>query len=57
VRFRTVRAATHTGRRAANGVYGSRMQVDAAATVGINRRWRAFVEGINLTNSPVRYAL
>jgi TonB-dependent receptor len=41
---------------AANRVYGSRMQVDAAATVAINRGWRAFVEGINLTNAPVRYS-
>ena len=41
---------------AANRVYGSRMQVDATATVAINRGWRAFVEGINLTNSPVRYS-
>jgi outer membrane receptor protein involved in Fe transport len=31
---------------AANRVYGSRMQVDAAATVALNRGWRAFVEGI-----------
>ncbi len=23
--------------------------------VSLDRRWRAFVEGINLTNAPVRY--
>jgi TonB-dependent receptor len=40
----------------ANRVYRSRMQVDVTAAVAINRGWRAFVEGINLTNSPVRYA-
>jgi TonB-dependent receptor len=38
-----------------NRVYGSRMQLDASATVAVTRRWRAFVEGINLTNSPVHY--
>jgi len=38
-----------------NRVYGSRMQLDASATVALTRRWRAFVEGINLTDSPVHY--
>jgi TonB-dependent receptor len=41
---------------AANRVYGSRMQMDAAATVAITGGWRVFVEGINLTNAPVRYS-
>jgi TonB-dependent receptor len=39
----------------ANRVYGSRRQLDASATVAIARRWRAFAEGINLTNAPIYY--
>jgi TonB-dependent receptor len=38
-----------------NRVYGSRTQLDASATVALTGRWRAFVEGINLTDSPVHY--
>jgi TonB-dependent receptor len=38
-----------------NRVYGSRMQLDASATVALTSRWRGFVEGINLTNSPIHY--